>query len=213
MGKCCAHSTPEGSQNLDTENSQATLEYEITLEDLVAFEVYHLRNSPTASRYNWLGVAFPIFLGAAVIKGFCDGMKSSWWVELLAIGSFLLVCLTLLPRMRRWVQRSRDRRYERISRRLFAEGSNASYVGTRRLRTAANGLECTSKMSAGSTDYAVIGPIKETPDHVFAYTGARSAMVIPKRGRDVTLLSRFVSELTRHIEIAKVGSAIEIKAG
>jgi hypothetical protein len=64
-------------------------------------------------------------------------------------------------------------------------------------------------MSTGSTDYAVIGPIKETPDHVFAYTGARSAMVIPKRGQDVTLLSRFVSELTRHIEIAKVGSAIE----
>jgi hypothetical protein len=117
-----------GQMKMTFDNVETILEYELTLDDSVAFALYCARNLPTISRSTWLPFTVVILFWALVIGFPFVYSGGSWTWAAASIGVFLLIFLPQLPRIQRRLRRKQERRRERIIRNLYAEGNIASNV-------------------------------------------------------------------------------------
>jgi hypothetical protein len=178
------------------------IEYENTLDDIVAFNRYQIGASPAANphlrihrrRISVSDSVIALTAGGAVL------WISHSWIPALAVVAFSAVVPGIVSphvqkRFQRWLVKTRE---EQV-RKMLAEGKNDSVLGWRRLSLSPETLDEESATGTRSVRYTALGRIVDTPDHVFVYLTALEAVVVPKRNQQPAGVEDFVAELHRRL--------------
>lgn len=147
----------------------ASISYQLTVDDLVAFAEYHTAHSATDRRnYYWsLGVGALTVLVLLWLLGF---RTVGGWAGAVAALVGWVVYLN-------WRTRTGNRRYYR---RVYSEGANRGMLGLHRLSANASGLTVRTDVTDASTAWSGVERIEETPGMAFIYLGALNAYPIPE---------------------------------
>jgi len=149
------------------------LQYEITLDDLVTFNKYHIRHSPTCRRSYWWNLVGMIvaFVLVAVLVGALYGTP-------IATAIHLAILLPLSWPLWHLIYRVT---VARRLRKLYREGENRGLAGIHLIRIDAEGLAGTSQAGESKLKWVIVERIVEDNNHLYIYVSAVSAIVIPKR--------------------------------
>jgi len=164
-----------------------------TIDDTVAFSMYHIAHSPTAKRirfWSTLGIALIIVLIGAVGSLLQGSFRSLIHTAVWA-GFYLAFSMPYY----RWSVRRRIRK-------LAGEGKNRSFLSEHTVRLTDDGLYVTSEVSESKILWSGIERIGENDEYLFVYTGAAMALIIPKGRIDAGDLAAFTDELRRNVNPA-----------
>jgi hypothetical protein len=162
------------------------LRFENRLEDMLAFNRYHASSSAAmrrAQRRPLLLVAVGWF---ACVCFLARAVRSI--VPLLVGMVFIAAALVLLAFLTRW-------RMRRLTRQLYAEGSNKGLYGWHELELSGDQLTKRSLYLTTIMDLRLIERIAETPQYAFIYYSAVNAIVLPRRDVTDAEYHDFIDEL------------------
>ena len=146
------------------------IRYENTLEDMVAFNRYHIAHSPNARRATWalrFAVAF-----AALVPSVTDGLTKDD-PGALPIGVVLAVVgVALAPRLVRWLSLCSVRR-------MYAAGANRGVVGAHELELVGDELIERNPVGESRMKLQTVERVASDGGYTFVYVGAVMAHVIP----------------------------------
>lgn len=172
--------------------------FSLIMDDLMAFNVYHLRHSPSARRAYWKSLLrFPLIwtILCLVISRLGVTPERSWPEAMLALLPLFMgvpLYLVAYPLLHR-------RAIRRQLQGLLGEGDNSSVLGLRRIEMTPEGLCETGDSGQTRLAWDAIKRVEVSEDHVFVYISAVSAFVVPKRCfTDQAQLGAFLDELNRH---------------
>lgn len=149
------------------------IRYEVTFDDIVAFNRYHLDHSPAMKRQRatatW-GVPLVVLFvcGALALLDEFDP------TVILSCGAVFCVIYVLL------VRRSIPATMEKNVRKLYCEGSNKGVLGQHELELSQNSLSKRTDSGMSSVFLSAIDRIVTTDDYTFIYINAVTAHVIPR---------------------------------
>ncbi len=147
--------------------------YETKLEDLVAFNEYHARHSPSIRRLLQLFVGAICVLTALalfVMYRQDDGLRGiSVFVTTVPVLMVVTLTLLLFPRALR-----------SMVRRQFSEGTNRSIIGPRTLVLTDQGLSEQSSAGELQTKWQSVERVASNDRYLFIYLSSVSAHVIPR---------------------------------
>jgi hypothetical protein len=150
--------------------------YEITLDDVHAFNAHYGKTSPVARRARrtarfGLTAMLAVLLGAL---GYGIRAPLPFWI---LGGAILLVFFAIFPR-----------RVERLIRlhtaRSYADGANKGLLGPHRLTALKDWLIEQSKWREQRTHWRAVERVEQSPHHLFIYVSGFTAIVIPRRAFD-----------------------------
>jgi hypothetical protein len=175
-----------------------TADFELTSDDLVAFVTFCNNRSPTAQRQR-IGCAILGFLAVSALPALIllttarPRLETAFDIWPLLLGPVLFV-LFLRPFFR-WS-------FRRNLRRMFAEGESKGYFGPCSLSIAAEGVVETKSSGESIRKWAAISRIVVTSQHVFIYSSALEAFILPKRAFDDDGdCQEFVRHVTEHASV------------
>ena len=146
------------------------VQFELTEEDLVHFNLFHVRRSGVARRIR----IFNLGLGATALLAVFIYLVGVSTVTLLlgAIAALLYVVAE------KAFGRSIDARRLRA---LLREGSNAASLEAKVVRIDAEGIRQTGASVDETAKWGIVERVAETNSHIFIYVASLAAVVIPKR--------------------------------
>jgi hypothetical protein len=159
------------------------IEFEITLDDLVAFNVYHNRHSKPGKRNRLILSGFLTLAALASMSSILlpDPDSPIVWnassitLSLLPILFMAaLFGLALSPGVRRW-------QTKRALKRLLSEGKSKRLVGARRLTLTSTGVTHRTAVTEAETKWSAVEKLVETDQHLFIYTSPVEAFIVPRR--------------------------------
>lgn len=164
------------------------LTYSITLEDLVAFNRYHVAGSKSVRQSRWLvGVGMlALLIGLLLLVVFFSNEPSDWYYHLIVVSCAILGVLYALTIGYR-------RSVDQQARRLYGEGANRGLFSNHHLVIDAQGITDSTVYYQENYYWPGIERMVETIDYVFIYNSAMSAYVIPKREVPPDALAEFVA--------------------
>jgi hypothetical protein len=147
----------------------ASVAYDISLDDLVAFAEYHTAHSPAArSSYYWsLGIGAIVVVALVWALGF---RGPAGWAGAAA-------ALVGWPLYLDWRTRSRNRRFYR---RVYSESANHGMLGRYRASADADGLTVATAVTDARTRWSGVDRIEEAPGLAFIYVGSMNAYTVPE---------------------------------
>jgi len=157
-----------------------TAEYEITHDDLSAFNLYHNRHSPTARRHylrSWLLPPLIWLLVCAIIvylAGRQRGTPLRSFLDLLPLFSGIPLYLLYFP----WAYR---RKLRKIIAGMVGEGHNRGLFGRHRVTISPEGVNDWSEHSQTSRTWRAVERVAASDDYVYLYVSALTAIIIPAR--------------------------------
>ena len=182
-----------------------TAEYEITADDLVAFNLYHHRQSPTARRQylrSWLGPAAVWLCVCAGLWYFADrhrGTPLRTLLDLLPLFSGVPVYLLYFP----WAYR---RKLRKIIHGMVTEGRNRGMLGRHRVTISPEGVAEASEHAQTSTHWRGVEKVVATAGHAFIYIGAMAAVIVPRRAfADPADFDKFLDTAQQHHQPHQAG--------
>ena len=153
------------------------IRYEVTVEDLVEFSLFHLRQSKAQQQVQrkgyFLTIIF-ILIGTYLGGGFGQIFKPFFWYAILPVMGFLTLGFILIGR---WL---RPRAVRRAVRRLYDEGANPGLVGLHKVTVNDRGIHEESEVGESRVNWEGITRIVSSDSHTYIYIGAAQAHVIPK---------------------------------
>jgi hypothetical protein len=161
--------------------------YTPTIEDYVAFNLYHLRHSPVARRAKWRAVVlmgFFVLLACAVVSYMT---RSSWGTYVVQV---ILCALIVVYSAWRY-----DHNVAVHVRRHLREGRNAAQLSPHTVRIAADGIVEATTLNEATYRWPAIERVAESDDHLFIYIGAAQAIGIPKHRIESGDYAAFVARL------------------
>lgn len=171
-------------------NDNTAITFTNTLDDIIAFNMYHVRTSRVTRRMRfWAtwGITV-VLLGLALVLSLLSGSISS----LIWMGAWAIFYLS-------YSLSTYNRRIRKATRRMYEEGKNKGVLGKHTIRIDEDGLHETSEVSEGKTLWSGIERIGEDENYLFVYVQAMMAHVIPKHRIDAGDLASFTEELRRHV--------------
>ena len=148
------------------------IDYELTRDDLVAFQLYAMKSSRTARRFGRrtrITYAIVIVIMAAL---------TSPWSSTIAAGGFLIACVTFLGLS--WaLTRVLTRRA--IMELVSDEVPEKGHLGRHHIEFDENGIVETTAVGESRVSWAGIDRIERNSDHVLVYTTPSAAHMIPRR--------------------------------
>ncbi len=175
------------------------VEYDLTPDDLLAFQRYHQRSSPQPQQRGGPAnalVGTVIFIAVATTALFfflSDDPTAAWYlmmVPFVGLGAALaLLCVIVYARATA----------PRLLFRAMKQGRNAEkFLGWRRLSIDAEAIRNTSEFASSAYLWHGIDQIGSTLDHAFFYINTTTAIVVPRRAfRDDRAFDDFL-EAARH---------------
>jgi len=159
----------------------------ITEQDLIDFNLYHLSHSPTAKRQRLVVTFLPGLMWSGlwlVLSAFSKHPLETMKALIpLIMGGPLFVLLNFV--MWRW---SLSRQIQK----QLAEGENKGALGPRKIIISPNGLAEISELSQSTTHWEAVEKIVATDDCLYIYLSALSAAIVPKRfSPDATSFEEF----------------------
>ena len=157
-----------------------TAEFELTKEDLTAFNLYHHVHSPTARQHylrSWLFPAFVWLLICTAIWYLADqkrGNPLQTFLDLLPLFSGVPVYLAYFP----WAYR---RKLKKIVDGMVGEGRNRDLFSQHRVTVSPESITNVGKFGQSSTSWPAVERVALHADYAFIYTSALAAIVVPRR--------------------------------
>lgn len=146
------------------------IEYNVTIDDLVAFSLFHNKHSATVRRMNIIwGVVLPA--GFFIFFCFLGLYKHEWGSPLFGLIAGGLLIL--------WILAGRRKRLEKIVRKLLSEGSNNKSIGKHKLELTDTGLVEKSEYEETKIVWEALDRIGFTTDYTFIFTGPARGILIP----------------------------------
>ena len=167
------------------------IKYNVVEDDAVAANIVIARHSPYVRRQQViLGLIVPgLFLVIVLSKAL---YSKDWGAAV--IGVVIVVGLAV------WILAGKNRRTERVTKKLFREGKNKGFLGVHELEINNYGILTKGEYGEGKIAWAVIERIVSTPDYTFIFTGASKAVPLPKTRILEGDYDAFVVELTSCFE-------------
>ncbi len=172
------------------------IEYDMTMEDLVEFNLYNA----TESEYGKRGIRrFRILVGSiAVVTAvlmvvrFHQGATAGSFISLMGIYVLIFIpFLIFYPMYLKWHVR-------RTAAKAYQDREMPTFGGTRTLELSDEGIEESNEDGSNTVPWDKIESIDETETHVFIFIGPVQAAVIPK-ARVRGDLDAFANEVRRRI--------------
>lgn len=147
------------------------VQYQLDVNDIVAFNLHHMRKSRNTRRRIRVTQAWGVGLALAVAV-----MLPRWGMgaRTLFFTVYALFLLFWFPAYYRWS-------VERNTRKLYSEGQNKGVLGNHIVALAADGVTEISDVGESRTAWSGIEKVEANEDYIFLYTGSLQAHVIPKR--------------------------------
>lgn len=172
--------------------------FTITVDDLIAFNLHHLRHSPTARRNYWRSLLLPPVIWILLCLGLSRlaiTPERSW---LQSIGALLplfmgaLVYVAIFPPLRK-------RAIRRQLRGFLGEGDNSSVLGPRRIEVTPEGVCETAESGQTQCTWKAIKRVDASDEHIMLYRSSTLAFIVPKRSFvDQAQLTAFMDEVNRY---------------
>jgi hypothetical protein len=171
--------------------STMEVEYELTPDDLYAFQWRAATESPLARRTPrkvYLGWFLALLLIAVMPAIGADGFVISR-----VNFTFLLIAFPIVALLQWFLERRLIRRA--IQHLLMQERPGRGQLGRHRLVLTEDGLVESTAVGESRTSWAGVDRVEQNPDYIFIYTAPAAAHVIPKRAfRDVREAERFYQQ-------------------
>lgn len=157
-----------------------TVEYEITKDDLSAFNLFHNRHSPTARRHHlraWFVPPLIWLLVCTAIWHLADrdrGTPLRTFLDLLPLFSGVPFYLLYFP----WAYR---RKLRKIVDGMIGEGKNRALFGHRIVTISEDAVTSAGEHSQTATDWRAVEKVVASDEHAYIYTSAMTAIIIPRR--------------------------------
>ncbi len=169
-----------------------TAEYEITKDDLTAFNLYHHRHSPTARRHylrSWFIPAFLLLLVCMGLWYLADRERGTPWRTLLDLWPlFCMVPVYLL-----YFPWAYGRKLRKIVAGMVSEGRNPGLFCRHRTTLSPEGVTRAGEFGQTSVVWRAVERVVVTDDYAYIYTSALAAIIIPRRAfADAAAFREFV---------------------
>jgi len=157
-----------------------TVEYEITKDDLSAFNLYHHRHSPTARRQylrSWFLPAFIWLLACTAIWYLADrerGTPLRTFLDLLPLFGGVPIYLLYFP----WAYR---RKLRKIIAGMVNEGQSRGLFTRHRVIISPEGVIDASEFGQTSTAWRAVERVASADGYAYIYTNALAAIILPGR--------------------------------
>lgn len=183
---------------------EVEVEYELTIEDYVAFNVHHLVRSPAQRKARaWtflvILVLFELINGLLLLlQAFRGPLRSETLFFHGALAVILLVMLGAAA-WRAWRKGASVWGIKRLLRNMFTQGDPSLLVGKRRVRVTKDYLEEISDLRETRLKLQCVQRIDVTPQYAFVYVAPVIAYILPVpvfASRDH--FARFVANLEGH---------------
>jgi hypothetical protein len=177
-------------------------EYEITKDDLTAFNLYHHRHSPTIRRQYLRSWLVPAVFGLMVCSGIWyladqkRGTPLRTFLDLLPLFSFVPIYLLYFP----WAYR---RKLRQTIESMTGEGRNRELFSRHRIVISPEGVTDSSELGQTSTAWRAVERVVTTEAHAYIYINALAAVIVPRRAfADAAEFEKFVRIAREHQENA-----------
>ena len=173
-----------------------TVTFDLTIQDVVAFNIYHLHHSPALRRQ--------IFL-TRIVVAVLVAVLSIAWVYLLdndALQSPITYVLSLIGAMVMYMiyPRLATSSVKKRTVKLLQEGKNTAMLGQQQVILTNDALVCRSGAGDFSLRWPTVEKLAITEDHAFIYYGAISAIIVPKRASDqASTYTQFIQAVSEQI--------------
>lgn len=151
------------------------VEYEVSLSDVVAFNLFHHQHSPTSRRAR-LFVQFGTPVICLLISFVLDFLYTG---RILTSSLLPLIIFSLI-----WIPSASVLYWfsiKRQSKRMYSEGKNKGTIGKLRLSLTPEAVIEANDFKETKTGWKAVEKIVSTDKYVFIYTGAVMAHIIPRR--------------------------------
>ena len=154
--------------------------YEITKDDLNAFNLYHHRHSPTARRQYLRSWFVPAFIWLIVCTGvwyLADrerGTPLRTFLDLLPLFSGVPLYLVYFP----WAYR---RKLRKIIAGMVSEGQSRGLFTRHRVTISPEAVTDTSEFGQTSTAWRAVERVATADEHAYIYTSALAAIIVSRR--------------------------------
>jgi hypothetical protein len=183
---------------------EVEVEYDLTIEDYVAFNVHHLMRSPAqrkarARTFLVLLVISELINGLLLLlQTFRGPLKPEALFFHAVVGVVLLVVLGSSA-FTAWRKGTSAWGLKRLLRNMFAQGDPALLIGKRRVRVTKNYLEEISDLRETRLKLQCVQRIDVTPVYAFVYVAPVIAYLLPVRAfATPDHFARFVANLEGH---------------
>src|SRR6266850_7089827 len=175
-----------------------TVDYQLSPDDLVAFNLYHHFRSRTARRSYLRSWFVPALIGLILCTGLWylaqkqSGTPLRTFLALLPLLSFAPVYLIYFP----WAYR---RKLRKIIAGMVSEGNNRELFSRRRVSTSIDGISEISDLAQKSISWRAVERVVYNDDYVFVYTSALTALIVPRRAfSNQSEFEKFVTGFTTY---------------
>lgn len=179
-----------------------TAEYEITKDDLSAFNLYHHRHSRTARRQYLRSWFLPAFIWSIFCSGIWlladreRGKPFQTFLDLLPLFSGVPIYLLYFP----WAY---HRKLRQIIAGMVSEGQNRGLFTRHRVTISDEGVSDSSELGQTTTAWRAVERVAAADEHAYIYTNALAAIIVPHRAfTGPTEFDEFVRTAKGHHEKA-----------
>ncbi|MBB4824808.1 hypothetical protein HNO89_002034 [Sporosarcina luteola] len=167
------------------------IQYELTEEDVVVFNVHHVKNSNVGrNSLRWQRVVSPLlFLLFAYFLSVSTDLEAGTLFVVFGVTAILWVLF--YPKYFYW-------HVTRQVRKALKEGKNEGLVGSHVLKMNKQGLTDTTSNGESKMTWQAVKQFKEDTGHFYLYNSAVSAFIIPKRDVDAEAFRKFVNKWLSH---------------
>lgn len=180
-----------------------TIECDITPDDLLAFNLYHLSHSPVVRRQymrTWFFPAFVWLMICTAIWYLADrerGEPLQTFLALLPLFGGVPLYLIMFPLMQR-------RRLRKTITAMFEEGSNRALMSHHTIEISSDAISDSTGLSKTKMAWQGVDRIVRHDDYAFVYLNALEAVIIPRRAfADAARFDEFVMAADRYHQNAR----------
>ncbi|GEK91235.1 YcxB family protein [Alkalibacterium kapii] len=167
------------------------LEYELTEEDYLNFNIYHSRKSPSIKKKIFIQrIMGPIIfmITPFVVTNFSD-IPLWYWLTIFIFMS--IVWFIYYPKYVNW-------ELKKGVEKMLEEGNNENLFDRKSLTITEEGLREVSSIGSSNVSWDKINSVDETKEYIYVYISSLSAHIIPKRAfNDPNEQKNFLNELMK----------------
>jgi predicted DNA repair protein MutK len=149
------------------------IEFERTPQDIIDFHLYEMQHSAVSRRslraWRWASALIAAALGGGL---YLFTPRYFNWITIGAALVAALVVFALYPIFVRWAAVGELRK-------LLREGNNDAILGRQLVRIAPEGIFASNRSGESIIKWSAVQKVSEGPKHLFLYTSALSALLIP----------------------------------
>lgn len=170
------------------------IDFELTKQDYLDFNMFHLGHSSTIKRSVFMQryiVSIMYLIMPFVLAQISEIPFIFWGIPSLIV---YISWIVFYPKYLKW-------HVNKTISKMINEGKNAMLLGNHSITLTENGLVETSHLSETKTNWEVIEEVLETEKHIFIYNSAVSAYIIPVSAfKDTNEKEAFMNTLHGYIE-------------